>query len=229
LRQTSDWRGTLFGKPDWADRPPRELGLEELPHQPLHEPGSHWKYNDVRVNLLAWAALQVLREPLPVVLRREIMDPIGASASWRWNGYENSWVVLDGQRIQSVSGGGHWGGGMWINSYDHARFGYLFLRMGRWGERRLISEEWIALARTPSEPNPSYGYMNWFLNGPSSASGGEARLPMPSAPASSVTFRGAGSNIIYVDWENDLVIVVRWIDSSLDAFVGRVLAAIREN
>ena len=22
LRQTSDWSGTLWGKPDWADRPP---------------------------------------------------------------------------------------------------------------------------------------------------------------------------------------------------------------
>ncbi|MFT7487544.1 MAG: CubicO group peptidase (beta-lactamase class C family), partial [Candidatus Paceibacteria bacterium] len=136
LRQTSDWRGTLFDKPDWADRPPQGIALEDLPTQAMHAPGTHWKYNDVRVNLLAWAALQVWREPLPVVLRRELMDPIGASPSWRWNGYENSWVVIDGQRIQSVSGGGHWGGGMWINSFDHARFGYLFLREGLWQDRQ---------------------------------------------------------------------------------------------
>ena len=229
LRQTSDWRGTLFGKPDWADRPTPDLTLEELADQPLHEPGSHWKYNDVRVNLLAWAALQILREPLPVVLRRELMDPIGASPSWRWNGYETSWIVIDGQRIQSVSGGGHWGGGMWINSYDHARFGYLFLREGRWGDRQLVSHEWIAMARTPTEAYPPYGYMNWFLNDPVPQPRGEARKPMPSAPADSVTFRGAGSNIVYVDWENDLVIVVRWIDGFLDALVGMVLAAIEDD
>ncbi len=27
--------------------------------------------------------------------------------TWRWHGYDNSWVTLDGQKIQSVSGGGH--------------------------------------------------------------------------------------------------------------------------
>ena len=84
---------------------------------------------------------------------------------------------------------------MWINSYDHARFGYLFLREGRWGDRQLVSREWIAKARTPTEVYRSYGYMNWFLNDPLPARGGETRMPMPSAPRNSVTFRGAGSNI----------------------------------
>lgn len=229
LRQTSDWRGTLFEKPDWADRPPRGLSLEELPNQPVKAPGTSWKYNDVRVNLLALAALEVWREPLPVVLRRKLMDPIGASSSWRWHGYETSWVTLDGQRMQSVSGGGHWGGGFQISSFDHARFGYLFLRQGRWKDVQLISEEWIAMARTPTEPNPSYGYMNWFLNGPVPGRGGTATKPMPSAPETSVTFRGAGSNIVYVDWENDLVVVVRWIDRNLDGFIGKLLAALEED
>ncbi len=226
LRQTSHWRGTLFGKPDWADRPTPGLILEQLPDQPLHEPGSRYEYNDVRVNLLAWAALQVWREPLPVVLRRHVMDPIGASRSWRWHGYDTSWAVLDGMRIQSVSGGGHWGGGMWISSFDHARFGYLFLREGRWGDRQLVSKKWIGMARTPTEVRLSYGYMNWFLNGAVPAGRGQLRQRMPSAPASSVAFIGAGSNVVYVDWENDLVIVVRWIDSQMDAFVGKVLASI---
>ena len=44
------------------------------------------------------------------------MDEIGASNTWRWYGYENSYVVIDGQIVQSVSGGGHWGGGMFINA-----------------------------------------------------------------------------------------------------------------
>jgi len=219
LRQTSDWRGTLWGKPDWADRPPRSIPVADLPAQPEHEPGTTWKYNDVRVNLLAFAALQVWREPLPVVLRREVLDPIGCSASWRWHGYETSWVELDGLRVQSVSGGGHWGGGMWVSSRDQARFGYLFLRDGAWNGRRIVSEAWIARARTPTEANPGYGYMNWFLNG--------ARRALPSAPETSVTFRGAGANIVYLDWENDLLAVLRWIDGDeVDGFVARLLAAI---
>ncbi len=117
------------------------------------------------MNLLALVALNVWRRPLPQVLNEQVMEPIGASKTWRWHGYENSWVELDGERMQSVSGGGHWGGGMHINARDLARFGYLFQRMGVWGDRRIISEEWIRMARSPGV-NPNYGFMNWFLNRP---------------------------------------------------------------
>lgn len=219
LRQTSDWEGTLWGKPDWADRPSGPP--EQWPQRARHVPGSHYMYNDVRVNVLALAALQVWRQPLPQVLRERIMDPIGASSRWRWHGYRNSWIELDGEKLQSVSGGGHWGGGMFIDSWDLARFGYLFLRDGRWQDRQLVSPEWIAKARTPGSDNDQYGYCNWFLN--------TGRKALPSAPASSVTFRGNGQNVVYIDRDSDLLIVVRWIDrgDALDQFIGKVLAARR--
>jgi len=219
LRQTSDWSGTLWGVPDWADRPVGATPAD-YPNRPQYEPGTHFKYNDVRVNLLALVTLNVWREPLPAVIRREVMDPIGASSSWRWLGYENSWVVLDGQQLQSVSGGGHFGGGMFINAWDLARFGYLFLRGGAWDGRRLISEKWIALARTPGTANPEYGFMNWYLN--------PEQKVRPATPASSVCFVGAGQNIVYLDWEHDLLVVVRWIDTdeNLNYFLGQVIVAI---
>ena len=217
LRQTSDWKGTLWGKPDWADRPEGKPG--EWANRKLHEPGTRYKYNDVRVNVLALAALHVLRRPLPDVLREEVMEPIGASSTWRWYGYDNAWIELDGRKVQSMTGGGHWGGGMFINAWDMARFGYLFLADGRWKDRQIVSSEWIRMARTPGV-NREYGYMNWFLN--------TGRTPLPVAPESSVTFRGNGANIIYVDWENDLVVVVRWISNvALNEFLGKVLAAVR--
>jgi CubicO group peptidase (beta-lactamase class C family) len=220
LRQTSDWQGTLWGKPDWADRPEGDKP-QDWPNRQLHEPGTHYKYNDVRVNVLALAALQVWRRPLPQVLREEIMEPIGASSTWRWYGYENSWVEIDGQRIQSVSGGGHWGGGMFIDSYDMARFGYLFLRHGRWKDRQIVSEKWIEMARTPGPANAGYGYANWFLN--------TNRKALPSAPASAVYFEGNGANVIYVDWDNDIVAVVRWISGTgaLNDFVGKIVASVK--
>ncbi len=225
LRQTSDWEGMLWGKPDWADRPVGDHPFE-YPDRPMHEPGTFYKYNDVRVNLLALAALEVVREPLPVVLREAIMDPIGASNRWRWHGYENSWVMIDGREIQSVSGGGHWGGGMHISALDLARFGYLFLRDGNWDGEQLISGEWIEMARTPGEVNPGYGYMNWFLNHPVERDG-EVVRSIPGAPETAVTFRGAGSNIVHVDRENDLVVVVRWIRGAAVAeFLGKVVRAL---
>jgi CubicO group peptidase (beta-lactamase class C family) len=218
LRQTSDWQGTLWGKPDWADRPEGERP-SDWPNRPLHEPGTRYKYNDTRVNLLALAALHVWRRPLPQVLRAEVMDPIGASSTWEWHGYENSWVELDGQRMQSVSGGGHYGGGLFISAHDMARFGYLFLRQGRWKDRQIVSEKWIAMARTPGV-NREYGFMNWFLN--------TDRKPLPAAPATAVTFRGNGQNIIYIDWEHDLVAVFRWIstDEALREAVAKLVGSL---
>ena len=219
LRQTSDWSGTLWGIPDWADRPVGATPADH-PHRPKYEPGTHFKYNDVRVNLLALAALDVWRRPLPEVLREQVMEPIGASDSWHWEGYANSWVEIGGRRIQSVSGGGHYGGGMFISAWDMARFGYLFLENGQWAGKRIVSKEWIAMARTPGPANPSYGFANWYLN--------PGRKELPSTPASSVIFIGNGTNLIYLDWDNDLVAVTRWIEGkSVDSFLGRVLAAIR--
>ena len=217
LRQTSDWQGTLWGKPDWADRPEGKTAAD-WPNRPLREPGTHFKYNDVRVNVMSLAALQVIRRPLPDVLREEVMEPIGASSTWRWYGYENSWVDIDGQKIQSVSGGGHWGGGMFINAYDMARFGYLFLRNGKWKDRQIVSEKWIQMARTPGPANDTYGYANWYLN--------TGRKPLPSAPETAVRFVGNGNNIVYVDWENDLVIVTRWANAIND-IVGKAVASLK--
>jgi CubicO group peptidase (beta-lactamase class C family) len=220
LRQTSAWEGTLWGKPDWADRPEGERPAD-YPNRPLRAPGTHYKYNDVRVNVLALAALHVLRRPLPAVLREEVMGPIGASSTWRWHGYENSWIELDGENVQSVTGGGHWGGGMFISGRDMARFGLLFLRNGKWGDRQVVADTWIQMARTAGPANEQYGYMNWFLN--------TGRKALPAAPASSVTFRGNGANIIYIDWEHDLVVVVRWIRGgpALNELIGKILGAVR--
>ena len=101
LRQTSDWSGTLWGIPDWADRPEGATPAD-WPNRPMRTPGTYFKYNDVRVNLLALGALNVWRRPLPQVLREEVMDPIGATDSWRWYGYDNSWVEIDPRRVVAV-------------------------------------------------------------------------------------------------------------------------------
>lgn len=218
LRQTSDWEGTIWGKPDWADRPDRDASSWLA--RKRNAPGTIYEYNDVRVNVLALAALNVWRRPLPEVLREYVMDEIGASNTWRWFGYENSFVVLDGRVIQSVSGGGHWGGGMFINAYDMARFGLLTSRNGRWGTKQLLSDDFIRQARTPTSVQPTYGFMNWFLN--------TDQKYYPSAPASAFVHVGNGTNIIYVDPDNDIVLVVRWIENAkINEFIGKVMASLK--
>ncbi len=182
-------------------------------------PGTLWEYNDVRVNRLSLALLRVFRQRLGGVLRREVMDPIGASAGWEWQPYRNAWVEIDGRRVPSVPGGSHWGGGLWMSSRDHARFGLLVQRGGRWGARQIVSQAWIDEIRKPGALNPQYGLM-WWLN--------TSRAQLPSAPASSFAARGAGSNVIWIDPEHDLVVAVRWIDkASVGGFVKLVLEGAR--
>jgi CubicO group peptidase (beta-lactamase class C family) len=204
LQQNSDWSGSLFGLHDWADRPPKEGGIDDWKNRKLLEPGSTYEYNDVRVNLLAYSLLHTFRKPLPVVLKEKIMDNIGASSTWRWYGYEQSFVNMDGVMTQSVSGGGHHGGGLFINTSDMARFGLLFLRNGKWKNQQLISERWLSMAQQPSKPNPEYGYL-WWLN---------ATNKWKNVPQSVYWAVGYGGNYIIIDQQHDLVVVARWIDDT---------------
>ena len=146
------------------------------------------------------------------------MDPIKASSTWRWHGYRNSWVEIDGIKMQSVSGGGHWGGGMWISARDLARFGYLTLRNGQWRGRQIIPKKWIAMSKTPGRLVKTYGYMNYFLN--------TSRSLFQSAPEGNFYHGGAGANRVWIDPDHDMVVVIRWLDDEyFDGFVKRVLAA----
>ncbi len=215
LQQTSEWEGELWGKPDVADR--RE-GIDRT----LNPPGTFWEYNDVRVNLLAYALLLLYERPLPEVLAERVMTPIGASDGWQWNGYDTSWTEIDGRRVQSVSGGGHWGGGLFISSRDHARFGLLFQRRGDWGEREILPASWVEQAITPTGIQPNYGFM-WWLN--------TDQAQFPSAPESSFFALGAAStSVIWIDPDNDIVTVTRWVDGSrhVDEFIRLVLAALTD-
>ena len=219
LDQTSDWSGCLFDICDWADRPePRNGTLDEWKNRKLYEPGTRYKYNDVRVNLLAYSLLQVWRQPLPLVFKEKIMDPIGASTTWRWYGYENSFVNIDGIMMQSVSGGGHFGGGLFINTLDHARFGLLFARKGKWKNQQLLSEQWIHMATQPSAANTSYGFM-WWIN---------QNEALGKVSKSIYYAAGFGGNYIIIDPDHDLVIVTRWLEpSKLSAFAQLVINAVQ--
>ena len=223
LQQASEWEGTLFDKPDMVDRN-RFVGAgadnsRKGTHRDLKRPGNYYEYNDVRVNRLALSLMQIFRKPLPEVLKEHIMDPIGASDKWEWLGYKNAWVDVAGKSMQSVPGGGHWGGGLFISSRDHARFGSLILNHGQWGTQQIMEKDWVDALIEPSACNPNYGFM-WWLN--------TDRALYPSAPDSSFFALGAGSNLVWLDRELGLVAVFRWIKQrSIDGLIGKVMASIK--
>lgn len=205
LNQSSDWSGCQFDICDWADRPPKTGTIDDWRNRALVEPGTQFEYNDVRVNLLAYSLLQVWRKPLPVVLKEKIMDPIQASTTWRWYGYDNSWVNIDGTMMQSVSGGGHFGGGLFISTSDMARFGLLFLRKGKWNDRQLISEQWVNAVHEEVLPNyKAYGFM-WWTN---------KTNELKDVSTDIYYANGFGGNYIVVDNKNDIVVVTRWLDGT---------------
>ncbi|QHL88293.1 serine hydrolase [Nibribacter ruber] len=216
-QQTSEWEGELFGK-SHTFLGKEEFGSGERKPRALQEPGTFYEYNDVRINRMSLSLLRLWKKPLPEVLKEQIMNPIGASSTWQYIPYKNSYVDVDGKQLPSVSGGTRWGGGLWINTRDEARFGYLFLRKGRWKDKQLVSEKWVQQALTPSQHGPDYGYL-WWLN--------TQKKQWPDAPATSYAALGAGSNTIWVDPEHDIVVVWRWHQTNGNEFFKRILAAVK--
>ncbi|GAA1233815.1 serine hydrolase [Prauserella halophila] len=201
LQQTSGWAGELWGKPADVDA----QSLRDGGSAAYAEPGAEWAYNDVRVNLLALALTVLWRRPLDEVARTELFDPLGASTTWSWHGYRDSVVTVDGVELPVVSGGAHWGGGLWISTADLLSLGELFLARGSWHGTRLLSAEWIDASWWPCSANPDYGYL-WWLN--------DRQRVFDAAPSSGRCARGCGNrHLVWVDPSRDLVVVSRWSDS----------------
>jgi CubicO group peptidase (beta-lactamase class C family) len=219
LQQNSDWSGELWGGKDWADRPPKEGGVDDWKFRKLNEPGTIMEYNDVRVNVLAYSLTHIWRKPLPMVLKEQLMDKIGASTTWRWHGYEHAWTEIDGLQMKSVTGGGHSGAGIFISAEDMARFGLLFLNNGKWIDQQIISEEWIQKAIEPSTPNMNYGYM-WWLNK-------KGNRHWEGLSENIYYAAGFGGNFIVIDQKNDLVVVTRWLEpNKIEEFMTKLNASI---
>jgi CubicO group peptidase (beta-lactamase class C family) len=217
LQQESEWEGEMFGKNA------NFIGVEQFgngkrPPREIQDPGTFYEYNDVRINRFSLSLLRLFGRSLPDVLKTSIMDPIGASPDWRWVPYNNSTVDINGKMIGSVSGGTRWGGGLWINSQDLARFGLLILNHGKWDGRELVSAQWLKNAVTPSAHGPDYGYL-WWLN--------TEQKQWPSGPASSFAAIGNGSNTIWIDPDHDIVFVWHWYQGqAMDGMVQRLMAAL---
>jgi len=219
LEQTSEWEGSCFGLPDTVDRwrkvaqDPRPAGGPKGGARPLQAPGSYWEYNDVRINQLALALLHLFQRPLPEVFRDRILRPLGGGEGMAWRGYDDAWIDLPGvDRVQSVPGGTHWGGGLSISSHDQARLGQLLLD----GGAGLLPAGWVTRMMAPVDVAPFYGRLLWLNRD------GQA---FPGASRDSVFMLGAGGHIVWVDPAHDAVVVLRWLDP---AHHGAVVGAFAE-
>lgn len=225
LQMNSEWRGEIFGKDDQVDHY-RQIGVgaDNRRKGQLREvgaPGSHYEYNDVRVNALAYALLMRFGRSLPEVLRSRIMDPIGASDGWRWEGYSTSWVEVNCERVQSVTGGGHWGGGLFISASDNARFGQFICQNGAWEGEQILPADWMQQSLTPTPTLDKYGFL-WWLN--------RGRDANPKLPKTAFSAQGAGGHTIWIAPEQQIVAVMRWLaPPATPVFLERLTAALADS
>ncbi len=209
LHFTSEWEGSCFDVPEQIDRY-RLTGIQSSgiegrkgDPRPLQTPGSYWEYNDVRINQFSYALMHLFERSIPDVFREHIMQPLGCSESWKWHGYQNSWVKLDDCWLQSVPGGGHWGGGMVISARDQALVAQLLIDKGTHDGVQLLSKEWISMMLTPCSVAPFYGFFTW-LNTNHTIS--------KVASEQSYFAIGIGGQIVWHDPVDRLVVVIRWAD-----------------
>ena len=214
LRQTSDWEGILWGSPTGqTGRPKRFRSLitsrENTPR--LARPGSTTRCPRELAGACGTrclASAHSLKSSASTSWIQSAPQIHGAGTDTR-----TLWANIDGVMLQSVSGGGHYGGGYassvrvtWRDS------DFLTLNRGNWaGEATLFPFLWVKLALTPTASNKDYGFMNWYLNTDHNL--------IKGAKESAFCHIGNGTNAICADPSTDTVAVVRWIKRSA---LGRV-------
>ena len=120
----------------------------------------------------------------------------------------------------SVPGGGHWGGGIVISARDLALMGLLVAQGGAWNGKQILPKGWTDELVKPCPVAPFYGLM-WWLN--------TDRRQFAAASERSYFALGWGSHIVWIDPDNDLVTVLRWIDrKQAPGFVERLLGALEQ-
>lgn len=214
LHFTSEWSGSCFGIPDQIDHY-RNVSVRPSgnPHRkgdkrPLQRAGTYWEYNDIRINQFSLALMRLFNRELPGVFAEYIMSPIGASDSWQWHGYENSWIESDGKRLQSVPGGGHWGGGMVISAHDQLLLGQMMVNNGLCNGKQILPAQWIDQMRAPCDIAPWYGFFTWLNT---------SHIVSAAVPTDSYFAMGIGGQLVWHDPTRKIVAVMRWIDSECTA------------
>ncbi len=189
------------------------------PHpQPLFAPGKAYAYWDSAMNQFAQALTRSAGEPLDVLFRRRIADPIGMNpAAWKWGDFG----TVNGLRVNGGSGNAN--KHVQISARELARFGHLLLNHGQWNGRQLISAKWIrdatsvqvpasipnAWTKSAIEGPGQYGF-NWWRNAP----GPDGRMTWPGAPADVFAASGHNNNKLFVIPSWRMVIVRLGLDQA---------------
>jgi CubicO group peptidase (beta-lactamase class C family) len=120
------------------------------------EPGKVWNYNDGGTVVLAYIFKKETGQDIDDYGQKYLFAPLGIRHEWK-----RSYLgVVDTE------------GGLYLNSSDLAKIGYLYLRGGMWYVQRFVSSEWVKESLTPyfqtDEPPFKYGFKWWLSKLPDS-------------------------------------------------------------
>jgi CubicO group peptidase (beta-lactamase class C family) len=198
LSMTSGIKGEAWGvvgTPTAIDAGPFEHALGKAPNRSgvsvselATDPGTRWDYSDPAFCHLSLAFCHAAEREIADVVQEHVFQPIGIEHA--------HWDPQGGRGFLGPHTNAHTG--LHMSARELARFGYMALRGGRWGELQVVPPEWQAKATRPSqEYNPSYGF-GWWTN----ARGRFA----PGLPSDLVAASGFGGNRCYIIPSLDLVV-----------------------
>ncbi|MBN8484562.1 MAG: beta-lactamase family protein [Sphingomonadales bacterium] len=134
--------------------------LRKLPR--AHPPGEVWHYNTGETNLVGVLVSSATKRPLAQYLQEKIWQPFGMEAKATW--------------LLGVTGHEIAGCCIQAGVRDYARFGLFVLGGGMAGGKRVVPEDWFAMATVKQkeigEPGHGYGFQWWTYDDGSFAAQG---------------------------------------------------------
>ncbi len=150
------------------------------------DPGGGYSYATSSIHIASAIVRQVSGMELEEYVRTRLAEPLGWG-TWSY-GYQTN------HELTHTPGGG----GLCLRSTDMLRFGWLLLNEGRWGDRQVVSPEYVRHCRSSSPFNPHFPYSLQFnVN-----TNGE----VPELPRDAVWKSGSGGHVLYVVPSQQLVI-----------------------
>ncbi len=155
----------------------------------IFDPGTCFEYDNGCSNLLSYIIQSLSGETMADYLQSRLFDPLGIARP--------VWLTTE----DGVTRGA---GGLELTTRDLAKLGYLYLEGGRWGETRIVDQEWVESSTRVQSSGTSdmtganisygsaYGYQWWIRQ----------TTGYPAYYAS-----GYGGQLIYVVPDSDLVVV----------------------
>ena len=160
------------------------------PKRGSHEIGTFWYYNNWDFNVLGTIFEQQTHTKIGTAFQDNIAKPLKME-DFRAEDVYYLRKSPDDPEGDSIHPAYHFR----MTARDMARFGYLYLRQGKWEGKQVVPSEWVTESTTAYSETPEggYGYL-WWVDG--------FDLPVKSFSA-----RGALAKYIVVIPERDLVVV----------------------